>query len=114
LHESADLPQQHIAGCVTAGIIDNFELVQIQVQQRASLVCLGRVQNSLEEALKTSAVVDSSESIVDCLMAQLLNEQPLIGDIPKDQHGPSVSLASFKDRRRRIVDKEFLAIAANQ
>ena len=72
LQQRAHLPQQLIAGCVPAGIVDDLELIEIQVHHHVlSPLVGGRVQGESEPVFKLGAVDQIGELIVARMIGEL-------------------------------------------
>src|SRR5258706_10064848 len=72
LQQRAHLSQELIAGCVSAGIVDDFELIEIQVHHHVlSPLVGGRVEGQFEAVFKLGAVDQVGQLIVARMVGEL-------------------------------------------
>ena len=72
---------------MAAGVIDDLELIQVEVQQRIGrLACLGTFQRALETALELAPVDQSRENIVARVVAEPAVELARFADVMENQH----------------------------
>ena len=111
----ADLQQQPISGRVAAGIVDQLELVQIEIEQRMAGALLARtLQHLLQAPVELAAVEQTGQQIVTGAPAHLAVEPALLGHIMKDQHHAGQPPLRIMDGRSRILDAAFVAAAGDQ
>ena len=86
------LLQKVIACCVTAGIVDDFELIEIQIAKRVfAIAAARRVQHAMQTLFKLAPVDQSGQIIVTCLVGQLARHAMRPGDVAA---GAAVTLES--------------------
>ena len=79
LQQSGHVAQQPVARLVTAGIVDDLELVQVDVQQRVgALAALRRQQRPVQAIVEFATVDEPGQRIV----ARLLGQRTAAGAAP--------------------------------
>ena len=87
LEQVTELVQQGVAGTVPAGIVDDFELVEVEIQQRIrGLACLGAFQCALQAALEFAPVDQPGEDVVAGVVAQAAVEFARLADVVEYEH----------------------------
>ena len=99
---------------MSAGIVDQFELIQIQVQQGMAGACvLGILDRHGETILEFTAVDQSGQRIVAGLVVQRAMQAALLAHVVKHHDRADEIAGAIADRRRRILDGEFLTAAVD-
>ena len=87
LEQIAELMQQGIAGAVAAGVVDDLELVEVQVQQRIGCLAGFRaLQRPLEAALELAPVDQPRENVVAGMITEATVEFARLTDVVEHQH----------------------------
>ncbi len=87
LHDARHLLQQAVAGLVPAGVVDDLELVEVEVQQHVAQV-LGlarRLQRLAEPELELATVDEPGEGVVRRLVGEGALQSPLLAHVVEDQ-----------------------------
>lgn len=107
--------QQHVAGTMAAGVVDDLELVEVQVQQRVCVAfLLGRVQGAGHQVLELAPVDQAGERVVASLPRQLLAQLAFMADVAK-HHDRAEDLAVARpDRRGRVGNGDAAPVAREQ
>ncbi len=64
--------------------------------------------------LELAPVGEAGQGIVPRLMRELRGEAAIVGDVVENEHGADGRAVAIADRRRRGVDADFTAVAANK
>ncbi len=97
LEQRADLAQQHVAGRVAAGVVDDLELVDVEITQRvAALARLGALQRSFDAALEFAAVDEARQQIV----RRVIREAAIQLTRLRSRHGTRARRRTPRPRRR--------------
>ncbi len=79
--------QQGVAGAVAAGVVDDLELVEVQVQQRIGRLAGPRAfQCPLEAALELAPVDESRENVVAGVITEAAVELARLTDVVEHEH----------------------------
>ena len=96
--DHGDLPDQLVAGCVAAGVVDDLELIEIQVQQGILGAVLGpEIDRPLQSLLELAPVGEPRQGIVRRLVVQLRGDGAFLRDVAHYQHH-----AGHRSRTSRI------------
>ena len=87
LQDLGELAQQLVAGNMSAGIVDNLELIQIQITQGV-LAAIGvrSAQGPLQIALELGPIDQTRETVVGRLIGELLGQIVGLRNIGLDPH----------------------------
>ena len=97
-HQFAQLPQQVVAGEVTARIVHPLEPVQVEVAHGVLGPAAGGARQRVGESpLEFAAVHQTGKGVVRCLMGELACDQPGLRHVSRHHGGPG-------NRSRRIAD----------
>ncbi|MNQ74497.1 hypothetical protein D3C85_892560 [compost metagenome] len=106
------MPQQFVARRVAAGIVDQFELIQIEEHQGMATRVAGQVMQRLFQAIfELSAVGKPGQGVVGRLPRQIGDVLPLLGHVMQHQHRPA-DFAGIADRRAHQRDRHRAAVQA--
>lgn len=88
LQRFCDFAEQLVACGVTAGVVDDLELVEIKEHQRllTALIVLW-LQRLFEAMLELAAIGQFGQAVMRCLPRQPCDEFLLAGHVVQDQHG---------------------------
>jgi len=115
LQQRAHLPEQRIAGAVTAGVVDDLELVDVEIAQRVGgLARLGALQRPLHAALELAPVHQPGEQVVARVVREAAVELARLAHVVEHQHAPGHVAGTVADRRGRALDVQLVAIAADE
>ena len=115
LQQRADLLQQRVAGIVAAGIVDDLELIEVEVENRVRRFArLGALQRALETLLELAAVDELGQHVVAGRIAQAPVQLARLADVVKHEHAARDAAERIADRRRRALDVELVAVATDQ
>ncbi len=107
--------QQHVAGAVAAGVVDDLELVEVHVQQRVHVaVVLGRVQRDGDLVLELVPVDQAGQHVVGGVPRQLLGQLALVADVAEHHHRAQQLAIVGPDRRGRFLHRDVAALARDQ
>jgi hypothetical protein len=100
---------------VTAGVIDDLELIDVQIAQGVGgLAGLGALERALDAILEFAPVHQAREQIVAGVIAQAPIELARFTDIVEHQHpAPDLAVAGA-DRRGGTLDVQLVAIPPDQ
>mmetsp|Transcript_59389 Transcript_59389/g.140279 ORF Transcript_59389/g.140279 Transcript_59389/m.140279 type:complete len:1259 (-) Transcript_59389:615-4391(-) len=115
LQQAADLLEQFIAHAVAAGVIDELELVQVDVEQRMLVLELARMgQQAAQPRFELDPVDQPGQRIVAGAVGDFAGQAPLLGHIVEDQHRAEQFTGLVDDGGRAVLDAELLALARQQ
>ncbi len=116
LQHAGDLLQQLIARRVPAGVVHQFELVQIEIQQCMTAAgVLSCVLNGGGQAIFEFTAVDQSrQGIVAGLIVQRAVQTALLAHIVEHHDRADEIAGAIADRRCRILDGQLLAAAVHE
>jgi uncharacterized membrane protein len=106
------MPQQLVTRRMAAGIVDQFELVQIEEHQ-CMTPRLPRqvVQRLLQAILELATIGQAGQGVMGGLPGQIGNVLTLLGHVVQHQHS-AADLAGITDRRAHQVDRYRAAVQA--
>ncbi|MNZ45056.1 hypothetical protein D3C78_626970 [compost metagenome] len=88
LQQRTDMPQQLVTRGMPAGVVDQFELVQIEKHQgMPGRLARQIVQRLLQAILELPTVGQPGQGVVGRLPGQVGNVLPLLGHVVQHQHG---------------------------
>jgi hypothetical protein len=99
---------------VPAGIVDDLELVEIQINDGVRLLRQSRGENTLQPALELPAIDEPGQRIVRSLVAQLVRRSACLGNIAKNQYASYFRTLVVVDRGGRIVYRDLMSVTADQ
>ena len=100
---------------MTAGVVYDLELVQVEVQKRVgSFARFGALERTLDAIFEFPPVYQARQDIVAGVIAQAAVEVPGLTDIVENQHTARNAAAAVSYRRRRAFDVKLVAIASYQ
>ena len=115
LEQRTKLPQQGIACVVAAGVVDDPELVEIEVQQGVAALPGSRgLQGPVEPLLEFAAVRQPGQHIVAGVIGEPTLQFPCFGDIVEYEHATDHLAGAAASRCRRTAHIQFVAIAPYQ
>ena len=107
--------QQHVAGGVAAGIVDDLELVQVEVQQRMRVaVFFGRMQGARHQVFEFAPVDQARQGVVCGLPRQLLAQLAFVADVSKHDDGAEDLTFARPDGCGGLFDGDAPAFARDQ
>src|SRR5215472_3173590 len=110
-----DLAEERVAGAVTAGVVDDLELVDVEVAECVGrLARLGALQRPLEAALELAPVHEPGEQIVARVIGEPAVELARLAHIVEHQHPAGHVPRAIADRRGGALDIELVAIAPDE
>ena len=113
--QRADLPKERITGAMSAAVVDDLELIDVQITKRIGrLTRLGALERALQAIFKFTPIDQTREQIVTCVVTQAPVQLARFGDIVEYQHAAGGAGSAVADRRRRALDIEFIAVAPDQ
>ncbi len=115
LQQQRNLPQQLVARAVTAGVVDDLELVEIEIAQRVAVAGRGCVADYAHEtAFELDAVDEARQAVVRGLVGHRLGHAPFLGDVAQDHHSPVDLVAIVADWRCGVLDRMLAAVRSEQ
>ncbi len=113
--QGADLAEQRVAGAVAAGVVDDFELIQIQAAERIrGLACLGALERALHAVLELAPIDEAREHVV----ARVIGEPPIqfarLADVVEHENAARHRAAAVANRRGGALDVDFVAVAPDE
>ncbi len=82
LQQAGDVAQKPVTGAVTAGVVDDLELIEVHVQQHVlAFAALGVGDRVLETHVEFATIDEPGERVVAGLVGQRALEPSLLGDI---------------------------------
>ena len=109
------LLQQLVAHRMPAGIVDQFELVEVDIHQGVRAVILVRfLQGAAQPGFELGAVDEPGQRIVRGPETHLARQPALLGDVVKHEYGAQHFAPVVADRGRGIFNAKLVAIAGNQ
>ncbi len=100
---------------MSAGVIDQFELIEIDVHERVRSVRLvGLGQHAAQAEFELGAVDQPSQGIVRCAEIHLARQATLLGDVVEHQHYAQHRATIIENRRCGILNRVLFASARNQ
>lgn len=100
--DHADVAQQLVTGGVAAGVVDDLELVEVQVQHRVHRLALELVDRDAQAALELAPVRQPGQGVVGGLVADFLRQLVGLADIVA-LHEDAADLAGVV--QDRLVDE---------
>lgn len=96
---------------MAAGVVDHFELIQIEVEQGvpAAGICPRAVDRGRQPIFELTPIDEPGERIVAGLIMQGAVQAALLADVVEHQHGTDQIARTVADRRSRILDGDLLA-----
>ena len=111
LQDAGDLPQQLISRRVPAGVVDQLELIEIEIQEH--LPALGVLADALDRAgeavLELAPVDEAGERIVARLIVQRAVHAALLADVVEHHDGADQVSRAIAYRRGGVLDGDLLA-----
>ena len=116
LQHAGDLLEQLVPGGVTASIVDQLELIQVEVQQRVAAIRVlpHGLDRGGQPIFEFAAVDEPGERIVARLIMQRPVQPALLAHIVKHHHRADQITGTIADGRRRILDRDFLSAAVHE
>jgi hypothetical protein len=115
LDQARDLADQPIAGRMPAGVVDQLELVEVDVEHRvAAAVVAHRLHRCLQPVVELAPVDQAGQRIVRRLVGQRAPQPALARDVVEHDDGARDLPAAITDRRRRILDRKLMPRAVDQ
>src|ERR1019366_9466963 len=116
LQYTGNLLQQLIARRMTTGIVDQFELIQIKVQQ--SVPAVGVLANAIdrrsESIFEFAPIDEAGQRVMAGLVVQRAVQAPFFADVVEHHDGTNEISRAVADRRSRVLDRDFLPAAIHQ
>src|SRR5580658_3622167 len=113
--QCAHLAEQRIAGAVTAAVVDDLELVDVEVAQRVGgFARLGALQRALQAALEFAAVDQPGQQVVAGVVGEPAVELARFADVVEHQHAAGHVAGTVADRRGGALDVQLVAVAADE
>jgi hypothetical protein len=72
LEHGRELAQERIARHMAAGVVDELELVEVEIEQGVGVSCVGAREHPFQAALQLGPVDEAGERVMGGLIAQLL------------------------------------------
>ena len=108
--ERCDLAQHIVAGGVAAGIVDDFEMIQVEIAQRVpGIAGLRGIQSLLQPPLELAPVDESGKGIVAGLIGHLPSQAAKFAGVVQHQHQSGRVLAIGLQRRHADLDVSLAA-----
>ena len=79
-----------------ARVIDDFKLIQVEIQQRMRVIFARRCQDFAEAGFKFLATQQTGQRIMRCLVGEFLRYLALFCDIPESYYGSNYILSEWK------------------
>src|SRR5690606_18621633 len=115
LEQRTHLSQQGVARAVSAGIVDDLELVDVQVAERVGgFTRLGALQRPLEAALELATVDQASEQIVTGVVGEAPVELAGLADVVEHEHAARNVPRPVSNRSRGTLDVELVTVATDE
>ena len=114
VQQHRQLSQQLVAGRMAAGIVDDLELIEIEIQQSVLPCRFGPEEQLAQALLEGAPVVQSGERIVRCLVGHFPGESSLLADVVKHDHRAEHFAVATANRRDRLVDGDLLLRAVHE
>ena len=109
------LLQKLVAHRMAAGVVDELELVEVDVQQRVMACIFVRLrQHALQPDLELGAVDQAGHRVVGGAVAHFAGQPPLLAHVVEHQHRAEHVAALVSNRRGRVFDAVFAAVARDQ
>ena len=101
---------------MAAGVVDQLELIQIEVQQRVTelAVLAHALDRGGQPVLELAAVDEAGQRVVARLVVQRPMQPALLADVVEHHDGADQIAGAVADRRRRVLDRDFLAAPVDE
>ena len=101
---------------MTKGIVDHFELIKVEIQQGVRLFRVGAqgLHRRDQSILELTPVNQISQRVVRRLVAELTEQSGLLAHIMEHHHRTDDITDTVTNRRRRILNRNFLAVLVDQ
>ena len=111
LQHAGDLPQQLIPGGVPAGIVDQFELIEIEIQEHvpAGGVLAHALDRAGQAVLEFTPVDQAGERIVARLVVERAVHAPLLAHVVEHHDGADQVSRAIAYRRGGVLDGNHVA-----
>ena len=109
------LLQKLVADRMPAGVVDEFELVEVDVQQRVMAVVLMRLlQHAQQPGFELGPVDQPGHGVVGGAVAHFAREPSLLAHVVEHQHHAEHVAPLVANRRGGVFDPVFTAVACQQ
>ena len=115
LQKAGDVTDQAVAGGMPAGVVDELELVEVDIEQRvACAVAPCGLHGLMQPVVEFATVDEPGERIVTRLVGERALQAAFLGDVVKHDHRTDDLADAIANRRGRILDRQRLAVAARE
>src|SRR3984957_14617589 len=116
LQHSRNLFQELIPRRMAAGIVDQLELIEVEIQQRVPATGVGAdgVDRCGQPIVELAAIDEPGERVVTRLVMQRPVEAPFLADVVEHHDGAEHVARPVADGSRRVLDGEFLPAAIDE
>ena len=100
---------------MTAGVVNDLELVEIQVQQRVGrLARPGTLQRTLEAILELTTIDQPGQDVVTRVIAETTIQLTGLRNVVEHEHAPGDHSLAVANRGGRTLDIELVTVSTDQ